>query len=380
MKACLLICCAAISASISAAGPFSVISDSEKLTAVSSSAHNGYVRTRMADGSFRPETYAFGEGGVTGVLTISDPTFDNVGFLPIARMLAVPLATQNYLPTRDPNATDLLIMVYWGTTTGGVNTSDGFLRDQLNYANAQLLGFNLEGPFRGMRDPMSDPSEVFFGPSFRQTMLNTVYGDVMAAIEVDRYWVILEAYDFQSAWKHKKLKLLWETRFSLSARRHDFERDLPAMAQSASLYFGRDSFGLVLKPVPEGRVDIGEAKVVEDQAADDMVSSGDLSGVAGDWRGRSSNFRPVIFHIRQAGGSTLESPTNHVVWPAVVKVNGSDVKIMVPGRGVIFSGTLKGSHMSGSLTQYGKRSSFTLSRRPAAIPVGQSDSADAPGK
>ena len=379
MRPSLLTCFAAISASISAADPFSVISDSEKLTAVSSSAHNGYVRARTADGSFQPETYAFGEGGVTGVLTISDPTFDNVGFLPIARMLAVPLATQNYLPTRDPNSTDLLIMVYWGTTTGGVNTADGFLRDQLNYANAHLLGFDLEGPFRGMRDPISDPSELFFGPSFRQTMLNTVYGDVMSAIEVDRYWIVLQAYDFQSAWKMRKLKLLWETRFSLSARQHDFERDLPAMAQSASLYFGRDSFGLVLKPIPEGRVDIGEAKVLDDQATGDMESTGDLSSVAGDWRGKSSNFRPVIIHIRQAGGSTLESPTQHVVRPAVVKVDGSEVKIMVPGWGVIFSGTLKGGHLSGSLTQYGKRTSMTLSRS-AAIPAEQSDYRDVPGR
>jgi len=375
----LLACGVAAAASTSGAGPFSAVSDSEELTAVSSSAHNGYVRTRMADGSFQPETYAFGEGGVTGVLTMSDPTFDNVGFLPIARMLAVPLAEQNYLPTHDPNATDLLIMVYWGTTTGGVNTYDGFLRDQLNYANAHLLGFDLEGPFREMHDPASDPSEIFYGPSFRQTLLNNIYGDVYAAIELDRYWVILQAYDFQSAWKHKKLKLLWETRFSLSTRRHDFERDLPRMAQSASLYFGRDSYGLIFKPIPEGRVDIGEVKVIDDQTGDE-ASSGDLSVVAGDWRGKSASFRPVIFHIRRAGGSTLESPTNHVVRPAVVKVNGGDVTIMVPGWGVIFSGTVKGSHISGSLSQYGKRTSMTLSRSPVVIPVEQSESRDAPGR
>jgi hypothetical protein len=72
--------------------------------------------------------------------------------------------------------------------------------------------------------------------------------------------VILRAFDFQSAWKGKKLKLLWETRFSLSQRRHDFGKDLPRMAQAASQYFGQASNGLVQTPIPLGRVDIGNVR------------------------------------------------------------------------------------------------------------------------
>ena len=368
MKTCLSLCFAAILVSTSGAGPFSAISDSEKLTAVSSSAHNGYVRTRMADGSFRPEIYTFGEGGIIGVLAMSDPTFDDLGFLSIARMLAEPLASQNYLPSHDPNAMNLLIMVYWGTTTGGVNTADGYLRDQLNYANAKLLGFDSTGPFQGMSDPVADPSAAFFGASFRSLFLNNVHGDVMSAIEVNRYYVILRAFDFQTAWKQKKTKLLWETRFSLSERRHDFGRDLPAMAQSASLYFGQDSYGLVLKPIPEGRVNIGEAKVLDEPNPGDVESSGDLSGIAGDWRGTSSGFQPVIIHVDLGGNSTLESPTQQVTRPAQVSVNGSDVTIKVPGWGVIFRGTIKGSHIAGTLSQYGRGTPMTLSRNSDESP------------
>jgi hypothetical protein len=68
------------------------------------------------------------------------------------------------------------------------------------------------------------------------------------------------AYDFQLLWKAKKHKLLWETRFSIRQRHHDFDKDLPTMAQYASQYFGQDSGGLVHKEIPLGHVDIGDVK------------------------------------------------------------------------------------------------------------------------
>lgn len=58
----------------------------------------------------------------------------------------------------------------------------------------------------------------------------------------------------------KKIKLLWETRFSLSERLHDFEKEVPSMARYASTFFGQDSHGLLRSPVPEGHVEIGDVK------------------------------------------------------------------------------------------------------------------------
>jgi hypothetical protein len=68
------------------------------------------------------------------------------------------------------------------------------------------------------------------------------------------------AYDFQLMWKEKRHKLLWETRFSARQRDHDSDEDLPAMAESASKYFGQDSQGLVRTSVPFAHVDIGEVR------------------------------------------------------------------------------------------------------------------------
>jgi hypothetical protein len=83
-------------------------------------------------------------------------------------------------------------------------------------------------------------------------------------IEQNRYFVVLMAYDFQLLYKEKKHKLLWETRFSIRQRNHEFDKDLPSMAQYASQYFGQDSNGLIHKEIPLGRVDIGQVKSLGD--------------------------------------------------------------------------------------------------------------------
>jgi len=383
----LLAAVAAGSAAPAGAGPFSSISDSEKLTAVSSSAHNGYVRTRLADGSFQPETFAYGNGGVVegffnDQFVVSDPTIDDTSFPEIAHMLAGPLASQNCLPARDPKSTKLLIMVFWGRTVGGNNFTDGYLRDVMNYENARLLGFDSEGSIQATLDR----STVFFGRSFRSMLLDEVHSDVLSAVEVNRYYVILRAFDFQAAWKQKKLTLLWETRFSLSERRHDFERDLPAMAQDASLYFGQDSYGLVLKPIPEGHVQVGEIATLDEQSDTDEGNSFDpRSGAAGDWQ-RTSPGPRLIIHIGPTGESTFESPRQHVLVPARVTTNAGAITVKVPGWGLIIRGKLKGDRITGTILQYDNRNSLTLTRISKPIGNDRIDNrgtkppSDSPGK
>jgi hypothetical protein len=187
----------------------------------------------------------------------------------------------------------------------------------------------------------------------------------MSQVEINRYYVILRAYDFQTAWKEKKLKLLWETRFSLGQRLHDFGKNLPTMAQSASIYFGHDSYGLIYRPVPEGRVEVGEATVLEDS-----VSSGDVSGIAGDWRGRSPAVSQILVHFDKGGASTVGYPKEHWSDPATVTVAGGDITIWVPGRGLSFHGKIKEKEIAGTMAQYGYGSPMTLFRVSAAAALG----------
>lgn len=168
--------------------PLSAVADQgvNGVTAVSSKVSGDYKRTKLPDGLFQPELYAFGEGGYWGG-EISDSTIDKIKFADVAKVIAGPLAGQSYLPAKDPKTTKLLIMLYWGTTaapaapeedplyisyfaglaefrllmseippnvdganhamTGALhflNTAN-HLRDQLDFKNAAMLGYSDSG-------------------------------------------------------------------------------------------------------------------------------------------------------------------------------------------------------------------------------------------
>jgi len=225
------------------------------ITAVSSKVFNDYARAKLPDGSAKPETYAFGNGGfIAGGAkgdetpgAARDATIDSLGFDTIAKAMESPLAGQNYVITQDPNATDLLIMVFWGSTVGGYSEKKGKFRDLLDIKNAELLGFDREGTFA-----------QGFGNNIKSNIQKQVHSQMMDALEVNRYFVILRAFDFQSSWKLKKTKLLWETRFSINQRRNAFDDALPLMAQYASQCFGQDSRGLLMARVKDGKVVVGD--------------------------------------------------------------------------------------------------------------------------
>lgn len=271
-------------------------SDQDEVTAVYSKTSDDYIRHKQADGSYEPEAYAFGEGGLWA--TTGDESVEHLKFVEIAHTIAPALVQQNYLPARDPAKTKLLIMVYWGRTAGtaigasssasyqnlaasqhveaptltvaggkitgmptnGVKsaqtidesalvavTAENRLRDQQDYTNARMLGYG---------EAMNDARGL------KYTALRYRRDDLIDEIEDDRYFVVLMAYDFPLLWKEKKHKLVWETRFSIRERHSDFSKQLAAMAESASRYFGQDSHGIVRKPAPVANVEAGEIKVI----------------------------------------------------------------------------------------------------------------------
>jgi hypothetical protein len=120
------------------------------------------------------------------------------------------------------------------------------MRDRQNLENAKVLGYL---------------PEMVRLEKFRGTVFNSfLRQDVVDDVEENRYFVVLLAYDFQTLWKHKQRKLLWETRFSIRERRNDFGKALAAMAENASRYFGQDSHGLIRKRLPDVNVTIGDPK------------------------------------------------------------------------------------------------------------------------
>src|SRR5580658_7410693 len=110
---------------------------SNDITAVASRKAKSYIRIQLPNGTYVPETYVFGPGGVWHGEQV-DNTIDKLTFLDVAHMIAGPLASQNYIPGKDPGTTKLLIMVYWGTSHGTDKATEQNGYENLQTANDQL--------------------------------------------------------------------------------------------------------------------------------------------------------------------------------------------------------------------------------------------------
>lgn len=280
--------------------------------------HNGYERSRQADGSFLPENYVFGEGEFMSG-GVKDDSIDHLPFMQVAQLLAPSLAQQNYRPAFESKKTDLLIMVYWGRTSGlgGVGSGamkDG-LKDTLNMgqvadaadADVQVDSTTISGAaarapsasnaVAGIGNTQAAAREaaraqsiqiiemqnrirdrataktatllgyaeelVRTGDSRQYAGVGNYRQDLLSDLEEDRYYVVLLAFDYPTLEKKKEHRLLWVARLSLRARGHAFDRNLPDMARHAAKYFGRDSRGLQRQEIPVGKVEVGKAEVVE---------------------------------------------------------------------------------------------------------------------
>jgi hypothetical protein len=274
-----------------------------EITSISSVAAGGYVREKRPDGSWKPETFAFGQGGLVAGRTSGD-SIDKLSFADLVKILAVPLAGRNYRQADEPANANLLIMIYWGTTTGTEDASssaeyqslqasqkapppppmpmDGAAARggpggvdarvaQVDQINSRISEANFDSALQMVTAEDNErrlidrrnamllgyDSELNASPGLENTALAGHVGEVMREIEEDRYFVVLMAYDFQRLWKNKERKLLWVTRISIRQRGNDFGKMLPGMMQYASEFFGRDSHGLVRREVPEGHVEVG---------------------------------------------------------------------------------------------------------------------------
>ena len=213
--------------------------------AVSSKVFNGYSREQLPDGTFKPELYVFGEGGCW-TRPVNDPWMDKLKFAQIGQIIAGPLAKLNYRPAFKAADAGLLILVFWGSTEGSIEYGGDSFRDMLDERNARILGYSA-----ALAEARSAAAR------------SVVAQDVISEVGDNRYYVVLQAYDFKTAVKEKKLKPLWVTRMSL----HEsgaFAPALEEMVLGAARYFGRDSDGLLRgERERNGTVELGPLKVIE---------------------------------------------------------------------------------------------------------------------
>jgi hypothetical protein len=290
-----------IAAGLLLAIPCSRASDDSLITAVFATKAKGYVREKLPDGSFKPETYVVGNGGsVSGGAT--DKSLAKVPFPSIVRLLAGHLAKSNYFPARDAQNADLLLVIYWGTTTPfndsahRANTDSFYsavnLAHQTQLAAAAVPSMTIEGTqtpsaavasaarddleqelyqmnmFDDMRRSADQYNAVLLGymkeinqrdnPS-RYAGGGDYFDDLMSDIEEERYYVIITAFDYKTALHEKKKKIVWSARVSVQAHGNHFEECVSTMVAKASRYCGQNS-GRLVRQYQEGVVGRGELK------------------------------------------------------------------------------------------------------------------------
>ncbi|HEY3757619.1 MAG TPA: hypothetical protein VGL42_15810 [Opitutaceae bacterium] len=262
--------------------------------AVSSRVSPDYKRERLPNGHFKTETYVVGKGGFYGS-TIKDDSEDRMSFPYIVRTVAGPLRQQGYVPVNDKSRADLLLLVYWGTTNdqhqalssmttpgmpvgpatnfsvaptgrgGGASVKAGARSTSADSVSGGLM-------LQEYTDRMSADAQTagILGyedwwssvQQYQGTVWAYKMNDMLEELERPRYLVAILAYDYRLMRAHKGPKLVWETRYSVDMRGHDFDKDLPAMTLRAAAYFGQDSGGVLHDSLPEGHVEVGVPRVI----------------------------------------------------------------------------------------------------------------------
>lgn len=279
----------------------------EVAVAVYAQAFNGYTRTRLPNGSFKPETFAFAEGSHS--TSVADPSIDDLSFPKIIHILARPLKARGYVPSFDAKHTDEVIFVYWGRTVGSKDGQYSYGRDlyintmnewrgqippgvekALEGTNGSINPYQLNsiwGTLRQVESAKMDEAQQLMDMSNQQIDRNDSsnadllgYRDLLRRswdipwfglaydpveeLEADRYYVVLIALDYNTLARKKGGKLLWEAKVSIDVRGNPFDENLAAMMAAASRHFGENLQKLVHEDVPEGTVTVGTPVLVKD--------------------------------------------------------------------------------------------------------------------
>ena len=220
-------------------------------TMVISHVFNGYTRHKEANGQYRNETYVFAKGGLLNEERIDGDTVNTIGFNEVARTVANALKAQDYVPGADADHIEQMIMLWYGTTADTQYDSSirKFTDTPMNMKEkARILGWERDLSRAG------------------SLMWADVGRTFLKEYNAGRYFVVLKSFDFQVARKEKRLKLLWESRFSIQRQGLDFTAELPDMANSAAITFGKETGGIIHREPPEGHVEIGDVEVVSEPA------------------------------------------------------------------------------------------------------------------
>jgi hypothetical protein len=298
--------------------------DHQDFITVNANASRNYTQRKFVDGVPQRETYAFYQGDFFG--ETNDPSLQRLSFDAIARILAPELAKQNYFPSRDYKAADLLIVVNWGTTATDPSQDNTDTEHQFQFTDKMqaIQAYNTAFNAGQMVDPApinfqmtitrnnelsaqvaaSKNAELLgYTSALNEEMRHSwAYMDGLSAkaesyladLAQERYFVVLLAYDYQAMQRAHRADVqaallggqalargkttavhqaasaplpVWSVRMNIRAVGNNFTQALPAMAEVASDYFGKQLDQLATARASVGsrsHVEIGDTKVMID--------------------------------------------------------------------------------------------------------------------
>ena len=259
-----------------------------------------YVAQRAAAGSAR-ETYVVAEGEYFDG-AYRDPSISQNSLGTILRFLAPTLTKQGYYPAPDLKSAAELLVVHWGTTMGYMNEyvqTEANLADQRPEFHVHGIDFDVITPTLqappGLTMPPDNSDDHYaaafatnvavqtaqsmtttsaegllgYGATLNRERRRIVASEVQRSLEAnmrdDRYFVILQAYDFQRLRRGDGRKLLWSMHMSMRAPGLNFSLALPRMGQVAAASYGQRNDDVVTGVYQAGKnatVEIGPLTVL----------------------------------------------------------------------------------------------------------------------
>jgi Pyruvate/2-oxoacid:ferredoxin oxidoreductase gamma subunit len=264
----------------------------DRAVVVVAEADPSYTGKKFADAKPRPEHYIFMQGRYYEGATV-DRSLEKMPFRRIAEHLAQELAKQQYLPTSDPAAADLLLVVHWGTTLRHISTQEAMGRTSnttdtsnsaagiarqiaehneralpgqeeaqlssvtgfeskgmLDDVDRQLAADALEQAADGVASEMSRRSNVaLLGYGSELTRLgrdrwgnDPLERTLRADLESERYFIIVKAYDLkETVPAGRTRRAVWTLHLNMSSPGNNFRTALAQMSATAVNFVGRST-------------------------------------------------------------------------------------------------------------------------------------------
>jgi hypothetical protein len=260
-----------------------------------------YIAQKSVQNAGEKETYVVAEGEYFDG-AYRDPSISKGSLSAILRFLAPTLTKQGYYPAKDLKTADQLLVVHWGTTMG--NMTD-YIQAESNLPNPPE--FHADGMNQGVMDSAAqsiqmapDNTYAHYDEASTAAIANAtahamtvtseegllgyakvlsrerqkiVSSEIQRTLEAnmrdDRYFVILQAYDFKKLQKGEGRKLLWSVHMSVRAPGLNFSLALPRMGQVASDLYGQSDDDVVTgksQPGQHSSVEIGPLTVLSNDS------------------------------------------------------------------------------------------------------------------